>query len=58
MNTGLDQGYELDYMPVLDLVWGRGYIAPGGDGNVAKISEGVDLSDRLVVDFGSGSGGG
>lgn len=58
MSQGLDQGYELDYMPIMDLVWGRGYIAPGGDGNVAKIVEGVDLNNRLVVDFGSGSGGG
>jgi len=58
MSEGLDQGYELDYMPIMDLVWGRGYIAPGGDDNVARIVEGVDLNDRLVIDFGSGSGGG
>ncbi len=58
MSQGLNQGYELDHMPILDLVWGRGYIAPGGDDNVAKIVEGVDLNDRLVIDFGSGSGGG
>lgn len=58
MSQGLDQGYELDYMPIMDLVWGRGYIAPGGDGNVARIVEGVELNDRLVIDFGSGSGGG
>ena len=58
MSEGLDQGYELEYMPVMDLVWGRGYIAPGGDGNVARIVDGVELTDRTVVDFGSGSGGG
>ena len=58
MSQGLDQGYELDYMPLMDLVWGRGYIAPGGDGNVARIVGDIDLNDRLVVDFGSGSGGG
>ncbi len=58
MSQGLEQGYELDYMPIMDFVWGRGYIAPGGDGNVAKIIEGVDLRDRLVIDLGSGSGGG
>ena len=58
MGQGLEQGYELEYMPFMDLVWGRGYIAPGGDGNVARIVEGVDLDGRLVIDFGSGSGGG
>ena len=58
MSQGLNQGYELDYMPILDSIWGRGYIAPGGDENVARVVEGVDLRDRLVVDFGSGSGGG
>ena len=27
-------GYELDYIPMMDLVWGKGFIAPGGEGNV------------------------
>ena len=29
-------GYELDYIPIMDLVWGKGFIAPGGEGNVDR----------------------
>ncbi len=30
-------GYELDYIPIMDLVWGKGFIAPGGEGDVDRI---------------------
>ena len=51
-------GYELDYIPIMDLVWGKGFIAPGGEGNVDRIVEGVDLQDKRVLELGSGAGGG
>jgi phosphoethanolamine N-methyltransferase len=51
-------GYELDYMPIMDLVWGKGFIAPGGEGNVDRIVEGVDLNGKRVLELGSGAGGG
>ncbi len=51
-------GYELDYIPIMDLVWGRGFIAPGGEGNVDRIVEGVDLQGIRVLELGSGAGGG
>ena len=51
-------GYDADYMPVLELIWGKGFIAPGGEGNVDRIVEGVDLQDKSVLELGSGAGGG
>ena len=51
-------GYELDYIPIMDLVWGKGFIAPGGEGNVDRIVEGVDLQGKRVLELGSGAGGG
>ncbi len=50
--------YELDYIPIMDLVWGKGFIAPGGEGNVDRIVEGVDLQGKRVLELGSGAGGG
>jgi phosphoethanolamine N-methyltransferase len=54
----VEGGYDIDWIPVTDLVWGRGFIAPGGEANVARIVEGVDLSDKRVLELGSGAGGG
>ena len=51
-------GYELDYIPIMDLVWGKGFTAPGGEGNVDRIVEGVDLQGKRVLELGSGAGGG
>jgi phosphoethanolamine N-methyltransferase len=45
-------------MPLVDLVWGKGFIAPGGEGNVDRIVEGVDLNGKRVLELGSGAGGG
>ncbi len=50
--------YEIDYMPLMDLIWGKGFIAPGGEGNVDRIVEGVDLNGKRVLELGSGAGGG
>ena len=51
-------GYEIDYMPVLELIWGKGFIAPGGEGNIDRIVEGVNLQGKSVLELGSGAGGG
>jgi cyclopropane fatty-acyl-phospholipid synthase-like methyltransferase len=51
-------GYDLGYMPLMDLVWGKGFIAPGGEGNVDRIVRDVDLKGKRVLELGSGAGGG
>ena len=51
-------GYDIGYMPIMDLVWGKGFIAPGGEGNVDRIVEGTNLAGKRVLELGSGAGGG
>ena len=58
MDEAEGTGYNIGYMPIMDLVWGKGFIAPGGEGNVDRIVEGVDLTGKRVLELGSGAGGG
>ena len=52
---------EIEYhdamIRMLELIWGEGYMAPGGDGNVRNMVEGLELSGRRVLDIGCGLGG-
>ena len=52
-----DSEYHDAMITVLEMVWGDGYMAPGGDGNVANLVEGLDLRDKRVLDIGCGLGG-
>jgi phosphoethanolamine N-methyltransferase len=49
--------YHDSMVAMLELVWGEGFMAPGGEGNVAKMVEGLELEDRRVLDLGCGVGG-
>jgi SAM-dependent methyltransferase len=42
---------------MLELIWGEGFMAPGGPGNVEKMVAGLDLRGKRVVDVGCGLGG-
>ncbi len=39
------------------IVWGEGWLSPGGDEEVASMVEGLDLSGRTILEIGSGLGG-
>ncbi len=52
-----DGGYDDAMITLLELVWGEGFMAPGGAGNIAKIVDGVDLQGKRVLDIGCGIGG-
>ncbi len=49
--------YHYSMVAMLELVWGEGFMAPGGAGNVAKMVEGLELEGRHVLDLGCGLGG-
>jgi ubiquinone/menaquinone biosynthesis C-methylase UbiE len=49
--------YHDGMVALLELVWGEGFMAPGGEGNVAKMVEGLELEGRRVLDIGCGLGG-
>ena len=50
--------YNENVTALLELMWGRGFMAPGGKGNVRRIVDGLDLEGRTVLEIGSGIGGG
>jgi len=49
--------YDDALVTLLELIWGEGYMAPGGEGNVMKIAEGLEMRDKRVLDIGCGIGG-
>jgi phosphoethanolamine N-methyltransferase len=49
--------YHDSMVAMLEFVWGEGFMAPGGEGNVAKMVEGLELEGRPVLDLGCGLGG-
>jgi phosphoethanolamine N-methyltransferase len=53
----MDQFYHDDRLARLQLVWGEGYLSPGGDEDVRSIVKGVPLEGRRVLDIGCGVGG-
>lgn len=50
--------YDDSMVAMLELIWGEGFMAPGGEGNVHRIVDGLDLSGKTVLEIGSGIGGG
>ncbi len=52
-----DNEYHDAMVTMLELIWGPGYMAPGGAGNVAKMLDGLDTAGKRVLDIGSGIGG-
>jgi ubiquinone/menaquinone biosynthesis C-methylase UbiE len=56
-----DQHHEEEYsdalVDFLEVLWGEGYLSPGGAEEVARVLDGVDLSGKSVLDIGCGSGG-
>jgi phosphoethanolamine N-methyltransferase len=52
-----DIEYHDAMIRMLELVWGEGYMAPGGPGKVDDLVRGLKLRGRRVLDIGSGLGG-
>jgi ubiquinone/menaquinone biosynthesis C-methylase UbiE len=42
---------------MLELLWGDGWLSPGGPEEVARLLKGADLHNKSVLDIGSGAGG-
>jgi phosphoethanolamine N-methyltransferase len=49
--------YHDAMIAMLELIWGEGFMAPGGEGNVANLVDGLELRGKRVLDVGSGLGG-
>lgn len=58
--TATGQGepeYDEAAIRFLAVVWGEGYLSPGGSQEVDRVLSGIDLKGRSVLDFGCGAGG-
>ena len=52
-----DDEYDPKMLAMLELIWGEGFLSPGGPAAVDDIVAGLELAGELVVDIGSGLGG-
>lgn len=56
----MTQSEELYPAPVigfLELLWGRGWLSPGGPDELARLLDGEDLRGKHILDIGCGAGG-
>jgi ubiquinone/menaquinone biosynthesis C-methylase UbiE len=49
--------YQDSMVAFLEWIWGQDFMAPGGEGNVDKLVQGLDLAGKRVLDIGCGIGG-
>lgn len=49
--------YYDEMVAMLGLIWGEGYMAPGGPGNVAKMLRRLETQGKRILDIGCGVGG-
>jgi ubiquinone/menaquinone biosynthesis C-methylase UbiE len=49
--------YTGNLISLLEVVWGEGWLSPGGPEEVARILHGLDLAGKSILDIGCGVGG-
>ncbi len=55
--TQTEELYPEPIIGFLELLWGRGWLSPGGPDELARLLDGEDLRGRHVLDIGCGAGG-
>ena len=48
--------YDAGMLALLQIIWGDGFLSPGGPDEVARLLEGSDIGDCEVLDIGCGLG--
>ncbi len=49
--------YTDSFVGAIELVWGDGFLSPGGEDEITLFLEGLNISGKEVLDVGSGTGG-
>jgi len=57
MTVSDDIQYPDHFIERLHAIWGEGFLSPGGPEEVREIVDGIDLSGKVVLDVGFGTGG-
>jgi phosphoethanolamine N-methyltransferase len=57
MTEDVHEEYDDRMLKLLQIMWGEGFLSPGGPEAVRAIVEGLDLKDKTVLDIGCGLGG-
>lgn len=57
MADEIPHDYDTTMLEMLQIIWGEGYLSPGGPQAVREIMEGIDLAGKQVLDIGCGLGG-
>ena len=52
-----DAQYPEHFVKRLEIVWGEGFLSPGGPEEVREIVDGIDLGGKSLLDIGCGLGG-
>src|SRR5215467_4409188 len=52
-----DAQYPEHFVKRLEIVWGEGFLSPGGPEEVKEIVSGLDLAGKILLDIGCGLGG-
>lgn len=51
------QGYHIEFIELVEMVYGKGFLSQGGEASVKRMVQNIDLSGKEVLDIGSGLGG-
>ena len=57
MTEDAPHDYDVSMIDMLQIIWGEGYLSPGGPQAVREIMAGIDLAGKRVLDIGCGIGG-
>ena len=57
MADQISHDYDTTMLDMLQIIWGEGYLSPGGPQAVREITQDVDLNGKHVLDIGCGIGG-
>ncbi|HNB27588.1 MAG TPA: methyltransferase domain-containing protein, partial [Alphaproteobacteria bacterium] len=57
MADEIPHDYNTTMLDMLQIIWGDGYLSPGGPQAVREIMQGIDLGGKRVLDIGCGLGG-
>ena len=52
-----EPSYPPEFIDKLELLWGIGFLSPGGPDEVKEILRDITVRDKMVLDIGCGTGG-